>query len=339
MDQDYLAKIFGTATNFDHPFFKRPDLLTSYEKEVPDSYLEGRKARFTFLSREVWSDVFHLFNLLRLDNVTPSKFDISEDGAVTIDIKADDLKQYLSPLVNELIPWRKGPWRLNNFFIDSEWKSNIKYADIQPLKHLFKSKRLLDIGGGNGYYAIRSIFDLADSALIFDPSEKFFFQFELIQKFLRNPRAQYEIGGYQEARQTMLNFDVLFCLGVFYHQKHPLDLIESCRKLLEMEGILFLESMIIEGNKSELFFPPDRYAKARNVYFLPTIDALNSILRRTGFGNIELVSLRETNFNEQRSTVHMPYESLEQFIDTKNQDITIEGYQRPKRALIIAKKK
>ena len=70
---------------------------------------------------------------------------------------------------------------------------------------------------------------------------------------------------------------------IFYHQKNPLELIEACHKLVKPEGVLILETMVVDGEESSLFFPPDRYAKARNVYFLPTISSLKSILCRSGF--------------------------------------------------------
>ncbi len=50
-------------------------------------------------------------------------------------------------------PWRKGPFQINDLFIDSEWQSQIKYNLLEPHFDL-KDKIVGDIGCNNGYYLI-----------------------------------------------------------------------------------------------------------------------------------------------------------------------------------------
>ena len=36
-------------------------------------------------------------------------------------------EEVIENLLSELLPWRKGPFKVNNTFIDSEWRSNLKW--------------------------------------------------------------------------------------------------------------------------------------------------------------------------------------------------------------------
>ena len=53
-------------------------------------------------------------------------------------------------------PWRKGPFRINELFIDSEWQSQIKYNLLEPHFDL-EGKVVGDIGCNNGYYLFRML--------------------------------------------------------------------------------------------------------------------------------------------------------------------------------------
>ena len=51
-----------------------------------------------------------------------------------------------------------------------------------------------------------------------------------------------------------------------------------------------------------------------------------------------VVDINRTELSEQRKTTWMKFESLEDFLDPKDLNKTIEGYQCPIRAVIIAEK-
>ena len=86
-------------------------------------------------------------------------------------------------------------------------------------------------------------------------------------------------------------------------------------------------------------FPEDRYAKARNVYFMPTRDCLINWVRRSGFKDVELVSHEKVTVDEQRSTELMAYESLADFLDPNDSNLTIEGYPAPYRTVVVGHRK
>jgi tRNA (mo5U34)-methyltransferase len=85
--------------------------------------------------------------------------------------------------------------------------------------------------------------------------------------------------------------------------------------------------------------PGERYAQMRNVWFLPSCDALTQWLVRVGFVDIRKVEENITSIEEQRATQWMTNHSLVDFLDPHNSSLTVEGYPAPKRAVFIATKK
>ncbi len=103
-------------------------------------------------------------------------------------------------------------------------------------------------------------------------------------------------------------------------------------------GRLVLESQAIPGEEPVALLPPDRYAKARNVYFLPTPTALAAWAERAGFEAVRVVSVTPVTPAEQRRTELAPYESLSDFLDPADPSKTVEGYPAPLRAVVVAEK-
>ena len=82
----------------------------------------------------------------------------------------------------------------------------------------------------------------------------------------------------------------------------------------------------------------DRYAQMRNVWFLPSTDALCLWMRRLGFKHVRVVDLAKTTIEEQRATQWMDSQSLVDFLDPNDHAKTIEGYPAPLRAVIVAER-
>ena len=69
-----------------------------------------------------------------------------------------------------------------------------------------------------------------------------------------------------------------------------------------------------------------------NVWFIPSEKALQVMLQRSGFSQIEAVDVTRTSLQEQRTTKWMDFQSLSDFLDPQDPDKTIEGYPAPTRA-------
>ena len=80
----------------------------------------------------------------------------------------------------KLLPWRKGPFTLNDLTLESEWQGDMKWQrlknDITPLKN----RRVLDVGAGNGYFTLRMALEGAKKALGIEPFLLFNYQYAAI---------------------------------------------------------------------------------------------------------------------------------------------------------------
>jgi tRNA (mo5U34)-methyltransferase len=97
-----------------------------------------------------------------------------------------------------------------------------------------------------------------------------------------------------------------------------------------------LENLIIDTRDNLCLFPKDRYAKMRNVFFIPDLLVMESWLLRAGFTDIRCVDVTRTSMEEQRKTPWIQTESLKDFLDPHDPDKTVEGYPAPVRAIFTA---
>jgi tRNA (mo5U34)-methyltransferase len=95
---------------------------------------------------------------------------------------------------------------------------------------------------------------------------------------------------------------------------------------------------MIDGNEPYALCPAKTYSKIPNVYFVPTIKALQNWFEKAKFSSFEVLEIKQTDLNEQRKTEWILGESLEDFLDKDNPLITVEGYPAPKRVYVKAKK-
>lgn len=314
------------------------DVLLQYQHQLLWAELEPqRRELFDALQRSHWDDVRSLVaGLPELANLT---LDFSKD-AITVGKAADlNAEQHalLQQLISKLIPWRKGPFELFGQAIDAEWKSNLKWDRVCGELGGIKGRRVADIGCGNGYYMFRMLPLEPECVVGFDPSEKFFFVYQLLQHFIRAKNLQFELLGLEHAALFPEFFDVILCMGVLYHQRNPLEALNTLRGALATNGKLILETLIIPGTEPTALFPFDRYAKMRNVYFLPTTTTLINWLTRSGFGDISIISESVTTLEEQRKTQFSTGESLEDFLDPSDTSKTVEGYPAPRRVIVTAR--
>jgi tRNA (mo5U34)-methyltransferase len=244
----------------------------------------------------------------------------------------------LEELILGLRPWRKGPFELFGIEIDAEWQSDRKWSRVFPHLDPLAGKVVGDIGCGNGYYLLRLLEHSPSLALGLDPSQLFYFQFELLQTFARQAHAQYEPIGIESIDIFPDFFDVLLCMGVLYHHRNPIACLQGLRESLKKDGQLLIECQSIPGNEPIALFPPGRYAKMRNVYFVPTASCLEAWIKKAGFIDIKVCSDVAVTCEEQRRTDFSPNESLADFLDPNDQTLTVEGHPAPRRVIISARK-
>lgn len=245
-------------------------------------------------------------------------------------------RQRITHHLKQLMPWRKGPYHLHGIHIDTEWRSDFKWERVLPHLSPLKDRTILDVGCGNGYHMWRMVGEGAKMVVGIDPTELFLCQFEVVRKFLGNDRRANLIPLGIEQMQPLAAFDTVFSMGVLYHRKSPLDHLSQLKAQLVKGGELVLETLVIDGNVNTCLVPADRYAKMKNVYFIPSVLCLINWLEKIGFKNVRCVDQAVTTLEEQRRTEWLENESLVDFLDPNDQSKTIEGLPAPKRAVILA---
>ncbi|EIF51889.1 MULTISPECIES: tRNA 5-methoxyuridine(34)/uridine 5-oxyacetic acid(34) synthase CmoB [Sulfurovum] len=257
-----------------------------------------------------------------------------------VEVQIKDLSRQDAQQIKEtallMKPWRKGPFQINDLFIDSEWQSQIKYNLLEPHFNL-KDKVVGDIGCNNGYYLFRMLSQEPKKLIGFDPSAIYYSQFQFINHFIKSDIV-YELLGVEHVEFYEHKFDTLFCLGVLYHRSDPIAMLKSLFKGLNKGGELILDTFMIDGEGEMCLTPRDRYSKIPNIYFVPTVNALKNWCFRAGFETVEVLEIMKTEPTEQRKTEWIETQSLEDFLDPDDQTKTVEGYPAPKRVYIKAMK-
>lgn len=246
-------------------------------------------------------------------------------------------KKVLEDTAKILIPWRKGPFKIFDLKIDSEWQSNIKYNLLKPHFDL-KDKLVADIGCNNGYYMFRMLEDKPKRIVGFDPAPLPMLQFEMMNHFIKS-NITFEMLGVEHLEAYNHSFDIIFMLGVLYHRADPVGTLKSLAKGLNKGGELILDTFMIDGEEEVALTPNGRYSKIPNIYFVPTVNALKNWLNRAGFEDFEVIAITTTTDEEQRKTPWSFEQSLNDFLDPNDKNKTVEGYPAPKRVYIKAKKK
>ena len=264
------------------------------------------------------------------------RFDL-DSAAVTVEGECEDTAE-LAEALRGLIPWRKGPFRLCGIDIDTEWRSDLKWSRV--VEHLapLDGRRVLDVGCGNGYYAWRMLAHNPELVLGVEPSVLFNLQFQALQHYLQRDNIDVLPIGIEGVPAEIEWFDSVFSMGVLYHRRSPIDHLYQLRGLLRSGGELCLETLVIEGGLGQVLLPEGRYARMRNVWFIPSSVELVRWLERCGFVNVRVVNESRTTVDEQRSTDWMRFESLPQALDAQDPTLTVEGLPAPRRAVVIASK-
>jgi tRNA (mo5U34)-methyltransferase len=275
--------------------------------------------------------------LTNLPTVSPDLITLKDD--VTIGQEADlveyDKPQFIANL-KQFHPWRKGPYSLLGVEINTEWHSDWKWDRVLPHIQSLEGRKVLDVGGGNGYHGWRMLGQGAKLVIGIDPTLVFVMQYQVIQRYIGDCNHYVLPLGIEQLPENLGCFDTVFSMGILYHRRSPLDHLYELRACLRPGGELVLETLIIEGKEGQVLVPEGRYAKMRNVWFFPTIATMESWLRRCGFKNVRCVESNTTTVEEQRATEWMTFESLTDFLDPADQTKTIEGYPAPIRATFIA---
>ena len=250
--------------------YRRPDIIeTHHLSQNVQAVQRAHGERVEIIGKPGWDE--KMATLDALDGLEQLEAqDLSNDlcldpvqiGKLS-DIPSAELRrvqeQRVLQAIHVLMPWRKGPYRLFDQLIDTEWQSGWKWDRVRqtlarwivsPNKNdsLLDELRILDIGCGNGYYMLRAAADNPELVLGLDPNPHFYLQFELIQKYLRAPNLQTNLLGVEHLPWFESSFDLALCLGILYHRPDPLQTLRDLRQTLRPGGWVVIESQVIDGH-------------------------------------------------------------------------------------------
>jgi len=246
-------------------------------------------------------------------------------------------RQRIHDLLQQLKPWRKGPYSLHGVTIDTEWHSDWKWDRLASHIHPLAGRTVLDVGCGNGYHCWRMAGAGAELVIGIDPTQLFLAQFLAVRHFLGGQWPVHLLPfGIEQLPPDLQAFDTVFSMGVLYHRRSPIDHLLELRAALRPGGELVLETLVIEGGQGQVLLPAGRYAKMRNVWFIPSPAELVRWLQRCGFHDVRVVDVTATTCEEQRRSDWMTFESLADFLDPDDPRQTVEGYPAPRRAILLA---
>jgi len=260
---------------------------------------------------------------------------------VTISSSYEPGAEFLEQVRNQLetfMPWRKGPFDIFNIKIDAEWKSHLKWNRIAPFLDPLENKTVCDLGCNNGYFMFKAAAHNPALVMGMDPTRKFKLAFEYLNRFAGEPNLHMELLGFEDLPYFTEVFDTLFCMGILYHHEDPMAVLRYCHGAMKKGGQVVVETMGISSPEPVCLFPKRRYANMPNVWFIPSQAAVEHMLARAGFKDIQCVYNEFLETGEQRRTPWADVESLGDFLDPGNPRLTIEGYEAPSRIYFVARK-
>jgi len=155
-------------------------------------------------------------------------------------------------------------------------------------------KTVLDIGAWNGYFSVEAMRRGAKRVVALDkpvwehPHFQGFKGFDLVRRYLA-PDVEAVVRDLMELRHNPVgNFDFVLFLGVLYHLKHPLYVLETLFDLT-------LEHLVIEtqldltdyDRPAMVFYPGEELAGDASNWWGPNAQCVMDMLRTVGFSRVE----------------------------------------------------
>ena len=274
--------------------------------------------------------------LSELPDLKDKTVDLKSGVKINSNWESKDLTQ-TEDLLLKLHPWRKGPFSINEVFIDSEWKSNLKWDRFLKINLDLANKTILDVGSGNGYYGFRMLGLGAKEVLCLEPNLNHFVQFKAINHFVGSRKIRMLPERLESIQVDAPYFEIIFSMGLLYHQRDPGQHLRLLASHLKEGGNIIIETIVTSKDYEETLVPEKRYANMPNVRFVHTEKGLEKLIIDNGLEIIYSTDPVMTSIFEQRTTDWMPFKSFESAVLKDNPEITVEGYAAPSRKFVVLK--
>jgi SAM-dependent methyltransferase len=200
--------------------------------------------------------------------------------------------------------------------VDPQWRKELAgertvFTSLERLGELerFRDGRILEIGPKHGQDS-RLLAGLrpAELVLVDLPQKR-----EVVAAWLPSvPGARYVEGNvlYLEPHElaNLGRFDLIFCLGVLYHNVEQIRLLRRLYELTAKDGLVVIESAttrdrrLASRNVVEIHWPT-QYGGQRTMTHLPSRRAIVSWMEMVGFSHVRVVSAYSRPVRWQRAIV------------------------------------
>ena len=148
--------------------------LTAWSKQLQDLIPKKLATDGSHGKMEQWQKA-----LDALPQVIPTQIELKSKVEIgsAADLNDEDKPAFIENL-KAFHPWRKGPYNLLGVEIDTEWRSDWKWERVLPHIQPLAGRKVLDIGGGNGYPGWRMLGEGAELVIGIDPTPLFLLHFQ-----------------------------------------------------------------------------------------------------------------------------------------------------------------
>jgi len=162
-------------------------------------------------------------------------------------------------------------------------------------KYSISGKSVLDVGAWNGYFTVASVQHGASRVLAIDsptwnvPGPRCGYEgFKLAKRYLAPNAEELNIDVMDISVERIGQFDVVLFLGVLYHLKHPLLILEHLAQIAR-------ERMVVETHLDALgtcrptaiFYPGAECFNDDSNWWGPNVPCVLALLRIAGFSRVE----------------------------------------------------
>jgi tRNA (mo5U34)-methyltransferase len=175
---------------------------------------------------------------------------------------------------------------------DAERCEEICRAEAEAaFKYPVRGKTLLDVGAWNGYFSLEALRRGAERVVALD---KFtwehggFAGFELVRRYFAPAIEAVERDVMDLRLEPVGRFDCVLFLGVLYHLKHPLYVLETlCDLTLEHLVLETHLDLIDYSRPAMVFYPGIEAAGDPSNWWGPNVQCVVDMLKTAGFSRVE----------------------------------------------------
>ena len=160
-------------------------------------------------------------------------------------------------------------------------------------------KSVLDVGCSDGFFAFECEKRGASRVVAFDDWSSPYVDspegFRLARQILESKVEHHDLDLLTLNPTELGQFDIVFCLGVLYHLRHPLLALEQLARLTK--EALYLETGVSESvlNQPVMHFVEGAYHNRDiTTWWIPSISCVQQMARAAGFQRVETTKIYDT---------------------------------------------